>query len=127
MPNPDAGDPMAKKSVWLRLMLAAVLGLLTGWWIWQRPLARDENEALPAETRSASAASLADLAPSPDERNNIDVYKAVSPAVVNITSTTIQYDFFFNVFPSQGSGSGFLIDDKGDILTNYHVISGARA
>jgi putative serine protease PepD len=62
-----------------------------------------------------------------DEQNNIDIYRAVSPAVVNITSTTIQYDFFFNVFPSQGSGSGFLIDDKGHIVTNYHVISGARA
>ncbi|MBI2818037.1 MAG: trypsin-like peptidase domain-containing protein [Acidobacteria bacterium] len=117
---------MPRRSVWVRLLLTGVLGLATGWWIWQRPLAREHGAALPEE-RSAAVASAADVAPSPDERNTIEVYRAVSPAVVNITSTTIQYDFFFNVFPTQGSGSGFLIDDKGDILTNYHVVSGARA
>src|SRR5205823_2579658 len=76
---------------------------------------------------SSSAAGLADLPVSADERNSIQIYKAVSPTVVNITSTTIQYDFFYNVFPSQGTGSGFLVDDKGDILTNYHVVTGARS
>jgi S1-C subfamily serine protease len=115
---------MPKRSLWIRLVLTGALGLATGWWIWQRPLARNHN---PPEPSTAAAASLADIATSPDERNTIEVYKAVSPAVVNITSTTIQYDFFFNVFPTQGSGSGFMIDDKGDILTNFHVVSGARA
>ncbi len=115
---------MAKKSVWIRFLLTAVLGIATGWWIWQRPLARERGSATDGK---AAAAGLADLSSSPDEENNISIYKAVSPAVVNITSTTIQYDFFFNVFPSQGSGSGFLIDDKGDILTNFHVVSGARS
>lgn len=117
---------MPRKSVWIRLMLTALLGLATGWWIWQRPLARERKLAAPDEHATA-AASLADLSQSPDELNNIEVYKAVNPAVVNITSTTVQYDFFFNVFPSQGSGSGFLIDDKGDILTNFHVVGGARS
>ena len=116
---------MTKKSVLVRLLLTAVLGLATGWWIWERPLARYGSQG--SNTSSVSAAeSLANYAGSPDEENNIQVYKAVSPAVVNITSTTIQYDFFFNVFPSQGSGSGFLIDDKGDILTNFHVVNGAK-
>jgi putative serine protease PepD len=73
---------------------------------------------------SATPGSAADAA---NEQNNIEIYRAISPAVVNITSTIIQYDFFFNVFPSQGSGSGFLIDEQGNIVTNYHVISGARS
>ena len=81
------------------------------------------------QTRSLDRIPAPPLDPdtSPDEQNNIAVYEQVSPAVVNITSTTVQYDFFFNVFPSQGSGSGFLIDDKGHIVTNYHVVSGARS
>jgi S1-C subfamily serine protease len=108
-------------------MVTALLGLLTGWWIWQRPLSRGRSSTFSEGGSSAAAAGLADLAPTQDEQNTITIYKAVSPAVVNITSTTIQYDFFFNVFPQQGSGSGFLIDDKGDILTNFHVISGARS
>lgn len=62
-----------------------------------------------------------------DEANSIDIYKRVSPAVVNITSTTIDFDFFFNAMPKQGSGSGGIIDSRGHILTNYHVIQGARA
>jgi S1-C subfamily serine protease len=64
---------------------------------------------------------------SPDEQNNIEVYKAASPAVVNITTVTLAYDFFLNAVPVEsGAGSGFLIDADGDIVTNYHVISGAR-
>ncbi len=116
---------MSRNSVWMKLILAAVLGLGTGWWLWQRPRPADvlARSASPA----SAAARLADLPASADERNTIEIYKAVSPAVVNITSTTIQYDIFFNVFPTQGSGSGFLIDDKGDILTNNHVVSGARS
>ena len=121
---------MRKTSVLVNLALAASLGGATGWWILRRP----EPPRLPATLASAAqtppaavAAALPEAGASWDEQNNIQIYKAVSPAVVNITSTTIQYDFFFNVFPVQGSGSGFLIDDQGSILTNFHVISGARS
>ena len=48
------------------------------------------------------------------------------PSVVNITSTVVSYDFFFGAQAQQGAGSGFLIDKEGHILTNYHVIDGAR-
>ncbi len=56
----------------------------------------------------------------------IRVYREVSPAVVNITSTALVYDFFFNVVPQRGSGSGFIIDEKGYIITNNHVVEDAR-
>jgi S1-C subfamily serine protease len=61
-----------------------------------------------------------------DEKNNIAVYEKVADGVVNVTSTTIQMDFFFNAFPTQGSGSGSIIDTKGNILTNYHVVADAK-
>ena len=61
-----------------------------------------------------------------DEKNNISVYEKVADGVVNVTSTAIQMDFFFNAFPTQGSGSGSIIDTKGHILTNHHVVADAQ-
>ena len=62
---------------------------------------------------------------SADENNNIEIYKAAKDSVVYITSTVYQRDFFFGVQEVQGLGSGFLINGEGQILTNYHVISGS--
>ena len=61
-----------------------------------------------------------------DEKNNIDIYQKLAPGVVNITSTVLEQDFFFNVVPRQGAGSGSIIDAPGYILTNHHVIEDAR-
>jgi S1-C subfamily serine protease len=61
-----------------------------------------------------------------EERNNISVYEKAADGVVNITSTAVQMDFFFNPFPSQGSGSGSIIDTRGHILTNHHVVANAQ-
>src|SRR5579862_5267168 len=61
----------------------------------------------------------------PEEQNNIEVYHRVIPSVVNITSKTVAYDFFFGPVPEEGQGSGFIIDKQGHILTNYHVVGDA--
>ncbi len=61
-----------------------------------------------------------------DESNNIDLYERLAPGVVNISSTVLEHDFFFNVVPREGTGSGCIIDAKGYILTNNHVIEDAR-
>ncbi len=61
-----------------------------------------------------------------EEQNNINVYKRALPAVVNITSRAVAYDFFYGAVPQEGQGSGFIIDKEGHILTNYHVIANAR-
>lgn len=61
-----------------------------------------------------------------DEKNNIELYQELAPAVVNITSTVVEHDFFFNVIPRQGTGSGAIIDPRGYILTNNHVIEDAH-
>ena len=61
-----------------------------------------------------------------EEAENIAVYKKGLPSVVNITATAIAYDFFYGQVPQQGQGSGFVIDGEGRILTNFHVVEGAR-
>lgn len=61
-----------------------------------------------------------------DEKNNIAVYEKAADGVVNITSIAVQFDFFFNPFPAQGSGSGTIIDSRGHILTNHHVVANAQ-
>ena len=50
------------------------------------------------------------LAMTEDERNNIDLYERLAPGVVNITSTVMEHDFFFNVVPREGAGSGSVIE-----------------
>ena len=61
-----------------------------------------------------------------EEQLVINVYERVSPAVVNVTSRDYTYDFFFNVVPQEGTGSGFVYDEGGHIVTNYHVVKGAE-
>ncbi len=72
-----------------------------------------------------SPAGLTDPAVASDEQNNIEIYRTLSPGVVNVHSTSYSRDFFGFVEPQEGSGSGSVIDHEGNILTNYHVIEGA--
>jgi S1-C subfamily serine protease len=53
-----------------------------------------------------------------EEQNNISVYRKNIPAVVNITSKAVTFDFFYGLVPQEGQGSGFVIDKDGHILTN---------
>lgn len=56
------------------------------------------------------------------------VYEQTAPAVVNITTQIIAYDFFMRPVPQEGvSGSGFLYDTGGHIITNYHVVQNAES
>jgi S1-C subfamily serine protease len=61
-----------------------------------------------------------------EEQNNISVYRKNIGSVVNITSKAVTLDFFYGLVPEEGQGSGFIIDKEGHILTNNHVIAGAR-
>ena len=63
---------------------------------------------------------------SEEEKENIRIYQQKSSAVVNISNIGVNYDFFYRPVPSEsGSGTGFLINDSGTILTNYHVVENA--
>jgi S1-C subfamily serine protease len=74
-----------------------------------------------ADVAAIDAAGL-DIA----EQRTIRVYEQVAPSVVSITTRVLRRSFFFDVIPQEGSGSGFVIDRQGHILTNYHVIEGAE-
>ncbi len=63
-----------------------------------------------------------------DETNTIEVFQSASPAVVYVTNKTLvrdRYSLNLHAIP-RGSGTGVIWNDKGYILTNYHVIEGAR-
>jgi S1-C subfamily serine protease len=81
-----------------------------------------DGSSAPLELTEAHAAPAYDA----EEQNNIAIYKKVLPSVVNITSTTLVFDFFYGTVPQQGQGSGFILDKSGHILTNYHVVEGAN-
>src|SRR5690606_3186647 len=64
----------------------------------------------------------------PDELTTIDIFERASPSVVYITTVQHVRDFWTrNVMRvPQGTGSGFIWDDQGHVVTNYHVIRGAQ-
>jgi S1-C subfamily serine protease len=62
-----------------------------------------------------------------EERVSIAVYERVNRSVVNITTLIVRADMFLMLEPpSEGAGSGSVLDQAGHILTNFHVIEGAK-
>jgi S1-C subfamily serine protease len=108
------------------VITAALVYVILEW----RPLRSELSR--PPEVSSASSTTSAEPPAAPagvndDEKNNIDLYQRYGPGVVNITTTTLAYDFFLRPVPMEGgSGSGAIIDSEGHIVTNHHVIEGAR-
>jgi len=114
----------------LRRLLLVVL-LVGGFWyvtthlpagLKQVSLFGGRGSGSPLELTEAHAAPEYDA----EEQNNIAVYKRVLPSVVNITSTSLVFNFFYGPVPQQGQGSGFILDKAGHILTNFHVVEGAN-
>lgn len=64
----------------------------------------------------------------PEEEANIRVYETAIKSVVNITTSTVEYDRFFGVeHRGRGSGSGSILDRRGHVLTNNHVVEDAQS
>jgi S1-C subfamily serine protease len=107
------------------VITAAMVYVILEW----NPLRTDFSR--PPDVSWASPVSTTSAVPpgglSDEERNNIDVYQRFSPGVVNITTTTIGYDFLLRPVPMEsGTGSGAVIDDQGHIVTNFHVVRDAE-
>src|SRR5216683_7500955 len=108
------------------LVIALISGLFAAGTI--AVVDRLSNRLQPARAAFSekSPSGITDPTLATDEQNNIEIYRALSPGVVNVHSTSYARDFFGFVDAQEGSGSGSIIDAEGDILTNYHVIENAQ-
>ena len=102
--------------------LLLFLVLLVLWFFFARPPVpppRPEATPRPIEARGDLAA---------DEKSTIEIFQSNSPAVVYITTSALRRDFFsLNVYEiPRGTGSGFIWDQEGHVVTNYHVIEDAN-
>jgi S1-C subfamily serine protease len=121
---------MRLRSIFLVVLLVGGFWFLTTHWPAKvAPLSAShtaifsgQGAGSPLELTEAEAAPAYDA----EEQNNIAVYKRVLPSVVNITSTTLVFDFFNGPVPQRGQGSGFILDKSGHVLTNYHVVENAN-
>jgi len=118
----------------LLLTLLLVAAVVAGYWVGTQrdtpPLAQPTLLPTGASAEAWLAQTVPDRAPptalSPDERNSVQVYSEASPAVVNVTTRTVEMDFFQGAMPVEGTGSGFIVNRDGTIVTNHHVVANAQ-
>src|SRR5260370_12411335 len=112
------------------MIVAARVLLLSAFWAGARfgPRQPTKVEAVPlGGSNTPVSISQRDAALTEDEAINVRIYRQVSPAVANILTKATEYDFFMDPLPVEGAGSGFVIDARGYILTNFHVVQEAQS
>ena len=111
--------PPTRRISSLLILLMVLFGL---WWLFGRPMTPGRR---PEPPRAVTARG--DLAA--DEQNTIELFRAASPSVVFITNIELRRNLFsLNVAEiPKGTGSGFVWDKKGRIVTNFHVIEDANS
>jgi S1-C subfamily serine protease len=112
----------------IRLLSIGLIIGLGAYWLGSRYGQRNPEsvDALRAPAGEIQGGAAPNVKLDPTEAENVRIYRLSSPAVANIVTRTVEYDFFYNPVPVEGAGSGFLIDAAGHILTNNHVIEGAQ-
>ncbi|MFQ5851740.1 MAG: S1C family serine protease [Candidatus Binatia bacterium] len=120
MSTPDRQYPLT--STIRPLLVLLILGALLVWGFWPRGATPIDPGAVPRPITPRG-----DLAA--DEGSTIALFRRASPSVVNITTLAVRRDFFsLNLLQiPEGTGSGFVWDDAGHIVTNFHVIENADA
>jgi S1-C subfamily serine protease len=125
-----------KRASWASV-LCLLVGLAAGIWLAEEPWQPWHDVAaqslVPNVPTAASSSPNQLRAPAPipsdltpEEQRNISVYESANRSVVNIDTTTVQVNHFMMQREAEGSGSGAVLDRQGHIITNYHVIDGAR-
>ena len=100
-----------------------------GWLAWGLAMAVILSVSSPVQAKQAQPRSVQPRGPlAVDEQATIDVFRRSSPSVVYITTLDQVVNLFtMNVREvPRGTGSGFVWDEQGHIVTNYHVVAGAR-
>ncbi len=116
---------MRARTVIPALILIFTFGSLAGLLVGRR-LALPGGSAEAAGVPAAGVPALAMAALSDPEERNIAVFREASPSVVFISNIALRRSLFsLNVMEiPQGTGSGFVWDDQGHVVTNFHVIQG---
>ncbi|CAM2068824.1 Trypsin-like peptidase domain-containing protein [Sulfidibacter corallicola] len=121
-------DPLFNNASWLKKKgipsLTLLAGILMGaaFFSWYAKMSKTLEIAEAARPVSQRGALTS------DEENTINVFEEAASSVVFITTKRRTYDFFRNVMEQPaGTGSGFVWDQKGHIVTNYHVLQGGNA
>jgi S1-C subfamily serine protease len=107
----------------LLLLLVVLLLLVQVWNLWPRGTL--PSRALDPNSKPRPVAAAGDLAE--DEKATVALFKQASKSVVHITTSAIGHDYFTlnELEVESGSGSGFLWDENGNVVTNCHVIENA--
>ena len=119
VPPPQPGPSPLGMAISMLLLFALIAGGTYAWRIWR---SNPDNRELYGKVREPAPHEGLFL----DEKHNIEIYNTTKASVVHVTSLRAAQVDFFNVQQvPEGTGSGFVWDDGGHIVTNYHVIKDA--